>query len=201
MVKKQQRLWRPKLVNFFGGFGYVMVVIQWVLAIALFVPLIEQLSILLPSSVEVVEPTVQTVDQPGSPSIFTFIGLAALVTIMVGVTAYISVKMPSTIAKLSKRAVHKSSDALTSAVLRAKHQKDTKKRRERLAPQIILWLKGVTIVLPVALSYVARFQPETVLDNNLAVPMAVVFAGISITIFALQYGLARALGVKQKELW
>lgn len=193
-----------RAVNFIGSLGYISVVIQWVVSISLLLPFILTLDFLNTPDKPAAPAPVPLPDAQSTanePSLITFIGIAALVAIIIGLTIYIMAKMPVVLAKTSKKAAHSSSDVLTKAVLRISNQKDTKKIRERLAPRILLWVKLAAIILPVGLALLSLIQDNPIASGHVAVYTAALLADISLFFFVAQYGLAKAWKVSEKEIW
>lgn len=199
MVKKDGSRWRARFANTFGALGYVVAVFQWVLALALFVPLLEQADFLWPQQPPVVEVPVAPI--PTEPSILTFIGVAVLVIIMLALTVYIMVKLPSAIARTSRKVVHKGSDTVSSALLRVTKKPDTKKARERLAPRVIVFLKLAAVCLPVGLALASRYIPGQTADEAMVLFMASLLSNIAILLFMIQYFSAKVLTVKPADIW
>lgn len=197
--RKTRRVWPRKVVNLFGGIAYMVVIFQWVIAGAFFIPSFEQLQ-LAPKQAPVTT-AVETSATPDGPTLFTFIGVAVIVLVMLMVTIYVIAKLPATLARSGRKVVHKSSSALTGVVIKATKKKDTKKLRDKLTPKIILYLKLVVVILPLVLAYLSQFQSEPLIEPALALYISALLADMSIFFFIVQYVFARILQVKPVDIW
>jgi len=199
MAKKDKSRWRARFANTFGALGYVVVVFQWVLALALFVPMLNQVDLLWPQEPPVVDAPV--VSAPSEPSILTFIGVAVIVAIMLALTVYIMLKLPSAVVRTSRKVVHKSSDTVSSALLHVMKKPDTKKARERLAPRVVAFLKLAAVCLPVLLVFLSRYIQGQTADDSLILFMASSLSNIAVLMFMVQYFGAKILKVNSADIW
>jgi len=117
------------------------------------------------------------------------------------ITMYIIVKIPSTIVKTTKKALHNTAENVTPLVLRIQHKKDTKKNHINLTPRLVLILKIILIIAPLILSFTSKFVDKQMFDFYIAMLISLWLACASIVFFAFQYILAVILSTKRQDLW
>lgn len=199
--KQQKNIRRRKLVNFVGALAYLSVVIQWIMAVTLFAPLISEAPLLNPEPVAVSPVESSAAASANDPSIFTFIGIAIIVLIMIALTAYVLAKMPATLARTGRKVVKDSSSAIVTVAIKAAGKKDGKRLREKLTPKIVFIMKVAVVLLPILLSFLSRYLEDPILSQYLALYLSVMLANGSFLLFIIQYGMAYFLGVKRADIW
>lgn len=200
--KQQKKDRRRKTVNFFGAVAYLSVVMQWVLALALFLPFIGNLSLLNPEPLpDTPETVVVAPAEPSDPTLITFIGIAGIVLIMLGITAYVMARIPVTLARTGRKVVHESSSVITRATIKVSGKKSTKKLRDSLTPIVTLAMKALIVLLPMAITFSYRLTGELTIDPDTVLFASALIANISFALFSLQYCLAYLLSVKRADIW
>ena len=191
------------VTNLFGAFGYLACSMQWLWAIALNFSLVKSLALFVSPNANnpVVEPTVEAVSygNSGPNVLLIFIGII-FVVIMVALTIFILIKMPSTIVNAGKKVVHGAAENVTPLVLRAQHKKDNKKNHKKLSSQLVIILKIVLVVIPLVLAYTSKFTESKIFDFNIAMIVAIWMAGSSVIFFAVQYLLAKLFEIKKQDI-
>lgn len=149
---------------------------QWFWVILLYFSLIKSfaLSTIPNASIgsQVVQPVIldpDTVTAASSgPDMFFIIIAAAITVLILAVTIYAIVKMPSTISKVSKNVVRGTAENVTPILLQIQHKKDTKKNHIKLTPLLVLIIKLLLIIIPIGLTFVSLFIPEQLVDFNIS---------------------------------
>ncbi len=185
-------------VNSFGALAYITLVIQWVLSLLVYAPLLEAL---IPQSEPTPTPVVASPVVSEEPSMFIFF-VAAFITIAVLVlTLVVLARIPLTIARTGKKTVATGSSALTDAYLKVTHKKPTKRLRLTIQPRAAIILKLLALLLPIGFAYGTTFVDDPGIDPTLAVFLAAFLADVVVVCFVAQYSLAYALKVPLKALW
>lgn len=196
--RRSPSYWARRSANLFGALGYVMVAIEWVIAVALYAPLLQ----LIPRS-EPLVPAAPVVVTPidTAASVAGFIFVIVVTVAMAVLTLVVLVKMPATIARSSKKMVDKGSATMTTATLKLMHKKNTKKRRLVIQPRIVGFLKLLFLGIPLVIAYCVRFVPSPTLEPTLALFAVVVLANMAMVAFITQYSIAVVSNVRKAELW
>jgi hypothetical protein len=197
--KKTKSNLKRKTSNFFGAIGYFFTSVQWFWLILLYSSLITGLATSMSHETKkhVVEPT--AVVDLGS-SIPMIIITAVITFLMVALTIYILIKIPSTLVKASKKVVHGASENAAPMIMQVQNKKDTKKFHIKLTSNLIIATKIVFIIIPVILSFTSRFLEKQPFDFYLAMFVGIWLASLSLAFFVLQYVLAKILSVKRQDL-
>lgn len=191
---------KKNVANLLGAFGYLFCSLLWLWAILLYFSLIKAFALFISPSVENNVAKSSAVVDSG-PNTLPIIVVAVITIIMAVLTIYIFIKIPSIIAKTSKKIVHKTAENITPTVLRIQNRKDTKKNHIKLTSHLILIIKIVLIITPIILSFLSRFMEKQIFDFYIVMYVSVWLAGISMIFFVIQYFLARLLLVKRQDLW
>lgn len=203
MQSKSKSNFKKNIANFFGALGYLFVSLQWLVIIMVYSGvMMEFLSGFAgPEREPVVTPvsTATSVVGAGVNMPMLIIG-GIVVVVMVLVSIYVFVKIPSTIVKTGHKVTQKAAEHTTPLVLKLRHKKDTKKNRNFLTPLIIVIIKGVIIAVPVILSYTSQSLEDQALDYHVTMYLGLWLAGFSVVCFGLQYLMAKLLAVKIPEL-
>ena len=191
------------VANLFGAFGYLACSMQWLWAVALNFSLVKSLALFVnPNTTNpVAEPTVVAVSSGNSaPNVLLiFIGII-FVVIMVALTIFILIKMPSTIVNTGKKVVHGAAENVTPLILRAQHKKDNKQNRKKLSSTLIIILKIILVIIPLILACASKFTNSQMFDFDIAMIVAVWLAGSSMIFFVAQYLLAKLFEIKKQDL-
>jgi len=198
--KTEPRSKKTAVANFFGGLGYLFCFLQWFWVVALYFSVVQ-------SAILFVAPTADSPVERSTapaleiPSTVSMIILAITIVVMVIVTVYVLVKMPIGIAKASNKAVHQAAKTMTPVIIKAQHKKDSKKFRAKIEAEVMLLIKLVLIVIPVALAAGSGLLEQQSVSYTIALIVGGGLACFSVLQFAIQYGLAGILHIKLKDLW
>lgn len=185
------------LANIFGTLGYLACLTAWSWIGIIFMPSIlgnEHVEkLLIPMSAE---DNLQPLTY--SPPSIVSIVIAMIVTILVlGLTIYVLLRAPVSVAGTGKKATTKVAEATVPLITQRKNL--PKDQKEVLTAQLIKVIKLIIILLPVAVSFVGH-----AVQLPLPVDIVVLFSGILAMIgtfwFSAQYILARILKVPLENL-
>lgn len=186
--------------NTFGAIGYVFCSLQWLWVIVLYFSVIQPALLLLSPPAPA-----QTQQLPSFtftlPSQFELIIVAIVVVLMVALTSYVLIRMPLTIAKTGRKAVHKTTEKVMPLAIKAQHKKDTKRLRELLSVKIVFVLKVLLVSVPSILAIGSLLLEELPIDYLMIVIIASGLAAFSVIFFAAQYMFAVLFRVKLSDLW
>lgn len=184
--------------NFFGGLGYLSVILQWLWSAALLLPaLLANEAIkdfLLP------QPATKT-----SASVFQFdenslivVIISVVVTIIVlVVSAIILVRLPLSLIKTTRKTVDTTVNTIIP--IASHHKKITKKERTVLSVKIRQFLKVAIVIIPL-FSLCSLLFITTELRRDVIILIACLLAIGSIVWFSLQQASARLMHVRQEQL-
>jgi len=191
---------KKNVVNFFGAFGYIFCSLQWLWTAALNFSLIMAfVTLISPSPSNHVVKSTESLSSGSNPLVI-IISIAVTIT-MALITMYIIIKIPSTIVKTTKKALHNTAENVTPLVLRIQHKKDTKKNHISLTPRLVLIFKIILITAPLILSFTSKFVDKQIFDFYIAMFISLWLACASIAFFAFQYFLTVTLSIKRQDLW
>lgn len=187
----------PRIANIPGGLGYVSCILQWLWAGIIYVPWLlsndtfkqfilpnktaqsaPEFHFALPSGVAIVIATISTV-------------------VVIAITLFVLVKVPSSVARGGKKVTQTSANALLPVITH--HKKVSAKKRRILNNTLIKSTKAAIVLLPVLFSFGAYILPVP-LQAEIIVVIAAALALGSILWFALQYGLAHVLHIPSEKL-
>lgn len=188
------------IANFFGSLGYLFCTLQWLWAAMLYIGMLQSATWLVPeapdSKAEELPHFTFTLPSPLEMAI-----VVAVTVLMIALTAYALMKMPVGIVKTSNKIVHKTAETVAPAVIKAQHRKDTKKLRVYITSRLMLAVKLLLIVLPVASTAASGLLEKQSIDYSIAMVVGCGLAVFTVVFFAIQYALAGLLRVKMAELW
>jgi len=191
------------VANLFGAIGYLVCSMQWLWAVALNFSLVKSLTLFISPDANnpVPKQTVVAIANNGSGSnvLLMFIGIF-FVIIMIGITIFILIKMPSTIVSAGKKVVHGAAENVTPLVLHAQHKKDNKQNRKKLSARLVVILKISIIIIPLVLAYTSKFTESQMLDIDIAMIVAAWLSGFSIIFFAAQYLFVKLFEIKKQDI-
>jgi hypothetical protein len=204
MNKKKKTNIKKGVANFFGSLGYLFCALQWFWTVLLYYSLIQSLAIFISinttNQVSKPTPIVPVANNLALSSSATIV--AIIITIIVIFLAiYIIIKIPSIIVKTGKKIVQKTAETTVPLVIRAQHKKDTKKFHLQLTSCIIVIIKTVLVVVPVALAFASKVLEEQAFDFSLTMYLSLWLASLSVVFFFFQYLLASLLQIKRQYLW
>ena len=190
---------KKNVANFFGAFGYFFCSLQWFWVILLYSSFITGLALYMSQGAgnNVVE-SPAVVEQS---SVLSMIILVVITIIMVALTMYILIKIPSTIVRTSKNIVHKTAEDATPLILRIQHKKDNKSNHLKLTPRLVLFMKIILLIAPVVLAFTSQFIDKQVIDFYIAMYASLWLACVSVIFFVFQYILASLFAIKRQDLW
>ncbi|TAL15028.1 hypothetical protein EPN95_00780 [Patescibacteria group bacterium] len=173
---------------------------QWLLAVVIYSSFIKST---LTSFTPVVQKSVQTRPVP--------INLATNVPVMVVVllfavsviilAVYVFMKIPSAVAKTSKKIVHEVAESSVPIVLHAQHLPQTKQNERKVIFRMTVLIKVLIILLPIIAAYCSQFIASQVLQFSVSMYLSLLLAACTTVFFLLQYVVARLLSVVKQELW
>lgn len=178
-------------------FGYTSLVLQWLWVSVLFLPrLFENESIkdfFIPSANTSATPSIEFHTPPLLATI-----LAILITLVVlAVTVFILLRLPTTISKTGEKATLKTAEKIIPVIVH--HKKLPAKKKRELTVQMIRVIKFVLILLPFfLLSFVAVFPAS--LPGDIVIFVGTFLALGSLVWFSLEYAFGRILKVDPLKL-
>lgn len=190
------------LANFFGGIGYMFLILEWMLVALAYFYWIQSLSFVQDFKNHNPVPVAPVVDSPSNDGSLIYLIIGGLITaFMLGLAIYAFIKLPSMVIKATKRVVHTSAEFTTPTALHVQHKKDTKKNRKMMTPRLVLIFKGVFIILAAVLMLLSQLLPVQKLEFSLMLISGLWLLGFSVLCFMLQYVLARLFRVDARRLW
>lgn len=185
------------IVNFFGTLFYLSCLLQWMWATLPYMPSIVRLAEMLQGPEDTPAP-IQEAAVSGPPSLLLLIIAFAATAIVIGLTLYVLIKFPVTVAKSAQKITQNTSARIVPIVTR--HVKLPEKKRRRLTARIIVYLKLIICVLPVILCACTYFF-ETELEYGITMIIAAVLGLGSLLLLSAQLLIARWLKVKSNAIW
>lgn len=200
MMKSQTKTdVKRRIVNAFGSLGYFFSFFAWFWALLLYFSLFKATITLVAPNANA--PVIETPQVNVSlPSWLEMTIVIIVTTIMLAVTIYALVKLPSKIVKASSEVVHKTTAVAAPIIIKSQHKKDTQKNRMRLTPPLVFAFKIVLVVVPLIASLASKLLDKQSIDYTIAIIIAYGIAGLCVLFFAIQYALARAFRVKMTSL-
>lgn len=200
-VKNQAKNnFKRRLSNSFGSLGYFFAFFQWLWAVLLYFSVLK-------ATISLVSPTSTTPVIPSPRIDFILPGwveitiVIVVTTIMLAVSAYALINLPSKIVKTSRAAVRKTSGVAAPLIIKAQHRHDTKTSRMRITPAIIFGVKILLVAIPLVACLASELLDKQSIDYTIAIIIGYGLAGLSVIFFALQYGISKILGVKSADLY
>jgi hypothetical protein len=190
---------KTNVTNFFGAFGYFCCSLQWFWVILLYSSFITGLALYMSQGAD--NNVVESPAVINQGSTLSMIILAVTAIIIVALTIYILIKIPSTIVKTSKNIVHKTAEDATPLILRIQHKKDNKRNHLKLTPRLILGMKVILIIAPVILSLTSQFIDKQIIDFYIAMYVSLLLAILSVIFFVFQYILASIFVINRQDIW
>lgn len=199
MNKKTKSNLKRKVANFFGAVGYFWCSVLWFWTLLVYSSLINDFAHYVSPTVN--QQAVKNQAVVGSSDITLPIIIVGVITvIMIALTIYILIKLPSTLARASKKVVNEATEGVMPLVLRAQNKKDTKRNRLKLSPRLNLILKTVLIAIPIILLVASQFLEKQILDFYLVIIISIWLVSFCLVFFVIQYISAWLLSVKRQEL-
>lgn len=187
-------------VNFFGALGYIFCALLWLLAVVAYSQvLMSALRSVTPQSQPLPLPPVQPDDPTINP--FAFIIMSAVTVAVIALSIYILIRTPIVIARGGKKVVASTAQASAPIAMKVAHVKDTPPARQKFVFRISAVIKIVLVIMPLLGVFGSWFLLEHVIEYSVAIYAGVALAVVSIVWFTIQYALARAFGLTNKQLW
>ena len=196
MAKHTQK--QLNIVNTFGVFCYISMLVQWMWIVAVFLPaLLENetfKSLFLPSGGSEQTPIVSTSSAPSGLTIV--IGLAVTVVVLV-ITIVILIRLPSTIAKSGAKITHETARVVRPVVTH--HQPLAPKKQRLIDTKLVLYIKLVIATVPLLLLV---FLPlvSLKLEKDVVVLLSAALEGATMLWLCLQYGLSKLFKLPIEKL-
>lgn len=204
MSKKRNERIKGWFVNFFGALAYLVITLQLLVTfLAYFEPLKSLIEFTMPAhDAEPITP-VQPLPpmEQSEPSVLLIILSFVIVAIMVSISIYAIIKTPSIIARAGKKVVDRTAEASAPLALKVSGKKDTVRNRKKMAPVLRLIFKILLVVLPLGATLLSFLVEQPRIDYSIMQAFAIFLASVAFLLFALQYGLARLIGVKKDNIW
>ncbi|MCA9327191.1 hypothetical protein KDA14_01560 [Candidatus Saccharibacteria bacterium] len=191
------------MTNALAGSGYVALVLQWLVLLALYLPRFFESSLgkrMFPNSNRPVpsQPDPTVASQP--PQDFVIILWMIFGIGMLGFVIYVVfVRYTSAIAKTTSHTVKLTSDKIVPIVAHKPAEKIPEKKRTRLSRKIGFWLLVVACIIPVTIAVIIR-QHVDVLAGNLLVFTQSVLALMVLVLLTGRRILVRAWSLKDANV-
>jgi len=202
MNKKTKTNFKKNLTNFFGAFGYFFCSLLVLWTVILYSNLISGVAGYLSDNKtsHVVRTVTPAVGNPDVGVLQSIVGLVVFVVI-IALTMYFLIKIPSTMAKASKKVVREAAESVVPIVLKIEHKAETKKNHLKLTPTLILVLKLILVIIPLILSFLSQFMDKQFIDFYISIMVSLLLAAVSMLFFIFQYLFAKLLSVNKQEIW
>lgn len=184
------------VVNFFGTLFYLSCLLQWMWATLPYMPGIVRLAEMLQGPKDAPAP-IQEVAASEPPSLLLLFIAVVATTIIIGLTLYVLIKFPVTVAKSAQKMTQNASARIVPIVTH--HARLPEKKRRRLTARIVVYLKLIICVLPVILCACTYFF-ETELGYGITMAIAAVLGLGSFLLLTAQLLIARWLKVKSSAI-
>jgi hypothetical protein len=200
MNKKTKNNLKKKAVNFLGAIGYFFSSLQWLWVLLIYSSLITGLAKIMShgTTKQVTTPSANIDLGSSIPMIIiTFV----ITFIMVVLTVYIIIKIPTTLAKASKKVVQGAAENATTLVLQAQNKKNTKKNHIKMTPKLVLIMKIILVLVPIIFVFNSQFIEKQIFDFFIAMYIGGLLACFSLLFFVFQYLAAELMSVKKQDIW
>jgi hypothetical protein len=201
MKQKARIAVKKNVANFFGALGYLFGLLQWFWSVMLYFSVVQ-------STTKFISPDAGSgqIEQTSDftltlPDPLKWVVLVIAMAAAVAITVYALIKMPMDIVKNSNKAVHKSAEAVAPLLIRAQHKKDSKKSRLKITSRVVIVLKLLLVIIPLAFALASGLLEKQYVDYSIAMIVGYGLAFFSGGAFALQYLAARLFRVKIQDLW
>lgn len=186
-----------KLANFFGAFGYIAILLEWMwLGLIALYPLLQagRFDFLLPNTAPIPHTPVATPTEQSAAMII--IGIVVTV-VCIAITIYALITMPRTIGKTGKAVT---TGAVAAIIPRLTHHKKiSTKSRRRLTFRLTVMLKSIALIVPLII--VAILPPSSILAKEIAVYACGILAAWGLFNFGVQIALALGCKLDTGKLW
>lgn len=186
------------LVNSLGGLFYVFALLQWLWASLPYLPdLISFAAKLQPSTAQPAPVIVQTTST-GPPSVLMVLLASVIVVGMLAITAYVLIKLPTTIGKTGEKLTKSASHYLVPII--SHHAKLTPKKRLQLTARAILTVKFALCIAPAVIAALS-FNVKSDVSYGIILIVAVFLTAVALLLLGTQLLLVKLLKVPLKDTW
>ena len=190
------------LANFFGGIGYIFLILEWLVLVLTYFYWVQSWGIIKDIGKDTPPPAPLPDPVSTNDGSLLYVILGVIITVfMIVLALYAFIKLPSMIVKTSRRVVHKTAEFTAPAALHIQHKKVTKKNRIKIAPKLVIILKAIFILIAAGLVFSAQFLSVQKLDFSLVVMMGLWLLGISVIAFVIQYVLVKVFRIDMQRVW
>ena len=199
MSIKTKTVLKKRIVNFFGSLAYLTCLMSWFMVIMAYFSSIQTFTkSIIPDKEPVSQPIIVVSQGVNLPMLLFAIFITIL---MIALTVYVMVKLPSVVAKTSKKIIHDAAEQVAPIVIKAQHKEVTKSRKIKSMFHIIVVLKVILIAAPLILVYSSASVSDKIISIEIVTYVSLWLAGLSAILFATQYFLASLLSVKRQDIW
>lgn len=187
-----------RFANVFGALGYMSTLTQWLwTGILVAYPLLtkERLNALLPEASTPVQTSTVAIDYGSFTPVITILAIAASLLI-VTMSIYLLIKLPSQIGKKGQQLTKATATGVLPVVRR--HPLN-KKQRKRLIDRITWWVKIVFILLPIAGLLFA--SSDTGMSKTVIMIIGALCAFWTSFCFLVQFVIAKLYRLQAETIW
>ena len=188
---------RQLLVNTFGTFGYISLILQWLWVSVLFLPQLfenEKVKDFFMPPTNITQ--VPSIELHAPPLLATVLAITITIAVLI-ITMVILTRLPIAVSKTGKKTVLSTAEKILPVITH--HQKLPAKKKRQLTVQIIRIVKFVFTLLPFLLLVLVVFVP-TSLPDEIVMFVGGFLALTTLVWFSLQYGLAKILRIEETDL-
>lgn len=188
--------WRYKVVNTFGTLGYISGIVQcaWT-GVVLCYPLVTMdRSIFFPRPSH---PAATPTPDFGPLSPILLIVAIAFTLLVLALTVITIIRLPRTIGTSGAKTTHTVAKAVIPTVVH--HKEISKKQYITLSYRIVIGLKYLMAILPLAL--LAFAPPIAILPSKVIIVVGIITASFTLFYFSIQLVLASVLRTDKKKVW
>lgn len=183
-----------KIANFFGAFGYMSLMLEWLWVFGLLLyPYIININFMLPDNTPEAPPT-----PPAAIDSTLALVLGAVVTVLcLAVAVYALYSVPRSIAKTGARAARLTANTVIPTMTHHRHV--SKKESKRLTFAVVCYLKAAAIAIPLFACFI---MPDTLpLSKQIVNIIAVFFAAWTTINFGVQFAIAKFAALNTDQIW
>lgn len=188
---------KPLLLNTLGALAYLFCLLQWLWTVALFLPLILKSDFMQQFTQPPAAP-VPVASQPAEISTLGIVFVAAVAVVMIVLTIYIIIKIPSVVGKTGSKITHKATAMALPVV--TNHKKLPQKKRLQITARLLFIIKIILCVIPLGILFFVD-DKDAGITRDIAIVIGGVTALFSLTLFGLQAAGAKLLRVDYKQVW
>lgn len=185
-----------KAANFFGVFGYISLLIEWVLLICIIAyPAIKNGSLnwIMPAK----NPTPAPIINPAPANDVTMLVGIIITVICLGIAVYAIYTIPRSIGKVGAKITHNAAATVVPALTH--HRKITKKSRLKLTLRTVTVIKLTMLILPLAVVLVV--PSFTALSKDVVMLTTLFMASWALFNFTIQLTLTKFAKLNPDQVW